>query len=563
MDGRTSKPSSDTFSFILDKEGNVSGLADHHNHDFGVKMGATWREIWPDQTLTDKLSFTFKQQRSTWQVDVDYLLGNGNNENQHRYLVTYRKLGSNSNASGDEQLNKLRRKVQFYETIISNSNDEIFITDGKGEIIFANPASETNYGLTVSEMIGRNVWEHEERGIYFPAITPMVLKEKKKITINQETATGKKLIVTATPVFDHQGEISIVICNTRDVTSLEDMKKSYQDMKNKVHRKENKTGGKNQKESRALIYNAKSPLSELMSILSKVAKTESTVLLQGDTGTGKDLFARIIHDMSNRSGRDFLKVNCAALPQELIESELFGYKSGAFTGASNKGKIGQFSLADQGTIFLDEIAEIPIALQPKLLQVIEEQKFIPVGSKTVEEVDVRIIAATNRDLGEMLKKKQFRDDLFYRLCVFSITIPPLKDRIDDIPLLINHYLKIYNQKHHCALGISEESIQHLLDYDWPGNVRELQHLVERLTVTVTSDLIKPEHLPPHIISTRIPKEATGVAGRGQSLQAHLERKEREVILNSYNRLKSSYKVAHELGISQSSAIRKIRKYVHH
>lgn len=546
-------PERDCFHYLLDNNGIVSAVISASDHNFAIKPGAKWSELWPGKTLADRLYFSFERSKFTWQCTVNSLLG-AEKENIG-YMASYHKIINNKPDHG------LQQKIHFYETIINNSNDEIFITDGKGMIIFANPASEVNYGLSVTEMIGKSVWELEERGIYFPAITPIVLKEKKKITINQETATGKKLIVTATPVFDNRGAINIVICNTRDVTSLEDMKKSYHDMKNKVHKKERRAKKRNASDSNQLIYTDSSPLAELMKILEKVAKTESTVLLQGETGTGKDLFARIIHDSSNRSDKDFLKVNCAALPPELIESELFGYRSGAFTGASSKGKIGQFSLADQGTIFLDEIAEIPIALQPKLLQVIEEQMFIPVGSKTVEEVNVRIIAATNRNLTEMMQKKQFRDDLFYRLCVFSINIPPLKDRIDDIPLLVEHYLKLFSQKHNCSLSISDQAMLCLVAYEWPGNVRELKHLVERLTVTMTSELIKPEHLPHHITSTLKAKDVQSSTDHKQSLPSQIEETEREIILQSYKKLKSSYKVARELGISQSSAVRKIRRYM--
>jgi PAS domain S-box-containing protein len=544
------------FCFLMDSEGIVCGLT-VENNSFGIDIGNSWHDLWPEPVLTGNISFTFNHVNKQWLAEVRQLIRNGTS--QASYLATYTRMSEQANCDNN-QLKKLQQKLQFYETVIIESHDEIFITDGNGKIIFANPASEVNYGLTVSEMLGKSVWEHEEKGIYYPAIVPIVLKEKKKITINQETATGKKLVVTGTPVFDKKGEIEIVICNSRDVTSLEDMKKSYQDMKKKVLKKESVKKEFVKADNYKLIYTENSPLVELMGMLNKVAKTESTVLLQGDTGTGKDLFAKRIHELSNRRDNNFLKVNCAALPRELIESELFGYKAGAFTGASNKGKIGQFSLTDQGTIFLDEIAEIPMNLQPKLLQVIEEQKFTPIGSKTVEKVDVRIIASTNRDLNEMVKAKQFRDDLYYRLCVFYINIPPLKDRKEDIPYLINHYLLFYNQKHNCSLGITNKALEYLTNYNWPGNVRELKHLVERLTVTVSSDQIKPDHLPDHILLAHHDQKETTSSTNKKYLYSLLQDTEREIILNSYRRLKSSYKVASELGISQSSAIRKIRRY---
>ncbi len=459
-----------------------------------------------------------------------------------------------------ETIKELKKKISFYETIINGSCDEVFITDGKGIITFANPVSESHYGIPVSEMIGRSVWELEERGIYYPAVTPMVLREKKKITIDQETGIGKKLMLTATPIFNNKNEIEMVICNSRDVTALEDMKKSYHDIKQKVQNKQ--AGSQRTKnieaENNQLIFAGDSPITNLLQMSRRIARTDSVVLLQGETGTGKDLFARQVHDLSSRRDKQFLKINCAALPQELIESELFGYKSGAFTGASPKGKIGQFSLADRGTIFLDEIGEVPLSLQPKLLQVIEEQKFTPIGSSAVEEVNVRIIASTNRDLKKMIGEGAFREDLYYRLCVLSIEIPPLRERRMDIPALLNHYLELFSEKHNRQIKITPDALSALANYNWPGNVRELKHLTELLTVTVTTSEIKREHLPSHI--TQYSKEFIFPLDNSK-LAAALESVERELVINSYKKLGSSYKVARSLGISQSSAIRKIRKYL--
>lgn len=460
----------------------------------------------------------------------------------------------------NESIEDLKKKISFYETIINGSYDEVFVTDGKGIIIFANPVSESHYGIPVSEMIGKSVWELEERGIYYPAVTPMVLREKKKITIDQETGIGKKLMLTATPIFNNKNEIEMVICNSRDVTALEDMKKSYHDIKQKVQKKQaglrkNKSA---EVESSQLVHAGDSPIAELLQMSRRIARTESVVLLQGETGTGKDLFAKQIHDLSSRRDKQFLKINCAALPQELIESELFGYKSGAFTGASPKGKIGRFSLADRGTIFLDEIGEVPLSLQPKLLQVIEEQKFTPIGSSAVEEVNVRIIASTNRDLKRMIGEGVFREDLYYRLCVLSIEIPPLRERKTDIPALLNHYLEIFSEKHNRQIKLAADALSVLVNYNWPGNVRELKHLTELLTVTVTTSEIKIEHLPSHI--TQHSKEFFFPL-ENSKLAAALESVERELVISSYKKNGSSYKVAKSLGISQSSAIRKIRKYL--
>ncbi len=473
------------------------------------------------------------------------------------------KEQKNSSSINETELNQtikeLKKKISFYETIINGSCDEIFIADGKGIVIFANPVSESHYGIPVSEMIGRSVWELEERGIYYPAVTPMVLREKKKITIDQETGSGKKLTLTATPIFNNKNEIEMVICNSRDVTALEDMKNSYHDIKQKVQNK--KTGlhrRKSVEEDNQLIFAEDSPISGLLQMSGRIARTDSVVLLQGETGTGKDLFARKIHDLSSRRDKQFLKINCAALPQELIESELFGYKSGAFTGASPKGKIGQFSLADRGTIFLDEIGDVPLSLQPKLLQVIEEQRFTPIGSSAVEEVNVRIIASTNRDLKKMIDEGAFREDLYYRICVLSMEIPPLRERKTDILALLNHYMDLFSEKHNRRIKITPDALSSLVKYNWPGNVRELKHLTELLTVTVTANEIRREHLPFHI--TRYSKEIFSPL-KNSKLADALESVERELVISSYKKLGSSYKVAGSLGISQSSAARKIRKYL--
>jgi len=452
-----------------------------------------------------------------------------------------------------EELSSLRQKVEFYEKILNHSCDEIYVTDSKGITIFANPTSESHYGVPVDRLIGKSIWELEQRGIYFPAVTPMVLQKKKRITIDQETATGKILMITATPVFDDKGRIEMVICNSRDVTALEDMKRNYDEIKRKVLSIIPSNSAVRQGSGKPVIA-AGSPMSDVVRTAERIAVTDSTVLLLGESGTGKDLLARYMHQLNHRRGSQFLKVNCAALPQELIESELFGYKPGAFTGASPKGKTGLFALANGGTIFLDEIAELPLTLQPKLLQVIEEQEFTPIGSDKVEKVDVRIIASTNRDLAAMIEEGRFREDLYYRLCVITVGIPPLRKRKEDIPRLIEHYLEIYADRFKRRIEINPEARVLLMAYDWPGNVRELKHLMEHLFVIVPEQVVGPEQLPPHINVSR------GKRG-GKTLPEMLDTAERELILESYRQWGSSYKVACHLGISQSSAARKIRKHL--
>lgn len=550
--------SDNTCVLLFNGDGLVCGVQKNSNVFFLAALGKHWKDLWPGELMCDGNSFSFRELHDNWYVQIKEI--SNNSTIQYKYIAIIEGVDQEDGQIACKTIIDLRQKVSFYETIINGSCDEVFITDGKGIIIFANPVSESHYGIPVSEMIGKSVWELEERGIYYPAVTPIVLREKREITIDQETKIGKKLMLTATPIFNSNNEIEMVICNSRDVTALEDMKKSYHDIKQKVQKKQTvfPRNISSEIESNQLVFAGDSMLAELLQVSKRIARTESVVLLQGETGTGKDLFARQVHDLSSRRDKQFLKINCAALPQELIESELFGYKSGAFTGANPKGKIGQFSLADRGTIFLDEIGEVPFSLQPKLLQVIEEQKFTPIGSSSVEEVNVRIIASTNRDLKKMIKEGVFREDLYYRLCVLAIEIPPLRERKTDIPVLLNHYLEIFSEKHNRQINLSPDALKILVNYNWPGNVRELKHLTELLTVTVMTREIRPEHLPSHL--TILSKEHFSPPENAK-LATALEAVERELVTNNYIKYRSSYKVAKSLGISQSSAIRKIRKYI--
>jgi len=235
-------------------------------------------------------------------------------------------------------------------------------------------------------------------------------------------------------------------------------------------------------------------LEAVLEQVERVAPTGSTVLIEGETGTGKELIARAIHNLSSRCGRAFIKLNCAAIPLDLLESELFGHERGAFTGAIAQ-KIGRFEMADKGTLFLDEVGDIPPALQPKLLRVLQEQEFERLGSTRTHQVDVRLVAATNRDLAEMVKRNEFRSDLYYRLNVFPLTLPPLRARREDIPPLVTHFVEILGRR----LGrqikyVAPETMSALCSYDWPGNIRELQNLIERAVILSNSGVL-PNPLP--------------------------------------------------------------------
>ncbi len=294
----------------------------------------------------------------------------------------------------------------------------------------------------------------------------------------------------------------------------------------------------------------------------RVSLSKATVMLRGESGTGKELIARAIHYNSPRCDKPFIKLNCAAMPETLIESELFGHEKGAFTGASYEKK-GRFELANEGTLFLDEIGDIPLSTQVKLLRVLQERKFERVGGAKTLTVDVRIIAATHRPLEEAIRKNQFREDLYYRLNVVPILMPSLRERKEDIPLLVGHFLQMYNEENKKNIKISNEALDTLLMYDWPGNVRELENCMERMIVMAQNELIMGEDVPLNITSQVFTGGGDRLAGteRGPTLTRTLEEMEREKIVEALRRCGGvQARAARQLGITARQIGYKILKY---
>ena len=299
---------------------------------------------------------------------------------------------------------------------------------------------------------------------------------------------------------------------------------------------------------------------EVFSLIDRVACTDSTVLIFGESGTGKELVARAIHYRSPRRDKPLVAINCGALPEELLESELFGHVKGAFTGAL-RDKKGRFEAADGGTVFLDEVSEMSPALQVKLLRVLQEREFERVGDVRTIKVDIRIIAATNRDLEALVKEGKFREDLYWRLNVIPICLPPLRDRRDDIPLLLSYFLRVFNQKRGGRLeGFSPEAMELLMAYPWPGNVRELENLVERLVVLKGEGIVTPQDLPEKIRGERTSRTSFSLPEEGMDLSSAVNNLERQLILEALKKsggVKS--KAAKMLGIKRTTLIEKIKR----
>jgi len=446
------------------------------------------------------------------------------------------------------------------ECIIQESFDEILVTDAEGRITKISSKCEELYGMSAEELIGKRTTELAEQGIFSPSLIPRVLKEKKKVSGVQVTRTGKKLYVTGNPVFDDDGNLYRIVFNSREVSEIEALENRLHETEKLLNKYRTELHQLKLlvKDRKEIVYQS-DKMEQVYLLATKVAQVDSTVLIVGETGVGKGMMARFIHQKSNRRNHQMIEINCGAIPENLIESELFGYERGAFTGANREGKKGVLELADNGTLFLDEIAELPLNVQSKLLHFLQENTFRRVGGSRLIRVNTRIIAATNKDLPQLVKEKKFREDLYYRLNVIPITIPPLRHRKEDVPVLVENFLSRLNQKYQMNKRISDEVIEALMTYDWPGNVRELENLVERLIVTAEGNTVTLRDLPDHILN-RNPSHCGVIVKNIYPLKEAVEDLEKQLVLMTYEKYKNTYKCAEVLKVNQSTVVRKLQKY---
>lgn len=446
-----------------------------------------------------------------------------------------------------------RRRIEALEEAFEASYDGIHILDSDGRTLLINKACERIEGITKEDIGDKTISRLVEEGYYDKSVTLMVLDEKREVTELQRAKNGKSILVTGMPIYDDSGEIVRVIVNSRDITELMDLREQLRHKENLLNMYKEELNFYNMRSK--FIANSK-PMKMVIKTAVSVAKVNSNVLITGESGTGKSLVAEIIHKNSSRKERDFVKIDCGAIPDNLFESELFGYEGGAFTGADSKGKAGLVEMADGGTLFLDEIGEISPMSQAKLLRFIQEKQFYKIGGKEPVEVDVRIIAATNRDLEEMVKEKAFREDLLYRINVIPIEIPPLRKRKEDIlPLVLNRLRKI-NNEYDMKRSISAKAMDKLIEYGWPGNVRELENVIERIAVTASGDEIKAEELP----ETLLGNSKFYLVGGGMTYRALMDSYEREILEKLIAEGCSPKELSEILAIDVTTVRRKLHKY---
>ncbi|QIZ06498.1 sigma 54-interacting transcriptional regulator [Priestia megaterium] len=445
--------------------------------------------------------------------------------------------------------------------ILSSIYDEILVVNAKGELIrFSENIIQDFWKVDLKELIGKNILELEEQGLFTPSVTRLVIEKGKKVSVVQETKTGRKILAVGNPVYNEQNELDRIIIASRDITETTRLKSELQEIRkiSEQYKKELDNFKSKDRFLKKLIY-CSPKMEKIINQAKKIADFSSTVLLNGESGVGKEVIAQAIHQLGKRSEKPFLKLNCGAIPENLLESELFGYAKGAFTGADRNGKEGYFKQADEGILFLDEIGEMPMHLQVKLLRILQEQEVIPIGSTTPIKINVQIIAATNKRLEKMVEEGTFREDLFYRLNVIPIHIPPLRERTEDISLLAFHFLQQLNEKYNRNYHLTPDAVDVLEFYSWPGNVRELQNIIERLVVTADHTAIDAEFVSQFLSLGYDNKKMKPVITRVIPLQEAIDHVEEQLIVLAMSQYKTTTKAAKALGISQSSVSRKYQK----
>lgn len=446
----------------------------------------------------------------------------------------------------------------IFEAIMQHSKDGIFVTDRHGVVVMVNRATEEMCAIDANEILGRNVRDLVKEGFWDPSVSLAVIAKKRTVSLIQTTRRQKRLLSTGIPIFDKAGELRFVIVNDRDISFISttiDVLEAEEAPDERV-RFELSELGLAAAEMEGLVVRSKG-MAEILRTAVRAARFDIPLVISGESGVGKSMLARLVHHLSQRRNGPFVDLNCGAIAPNLLESELFGHEKGAFTGAAASGKKGLFQVAHKGTLFLDEIGDVPLALQVKLLKFLESKTLIRVGGVTPISIDTRIIAATNRDLEEMVAEGSFRSDLFFRLNVVPIRIPPLRERKEEIEALTRHFLERFNAEFGTHKVITKSARMALREYGFPGNVRELENLIKRLVTMTEGDFIRIKHLPQMLLKV-LPCGSDCSGDELRTYQEEVAAFERRIILSAIEKHGSQRKAARALGLSQSTLSRKLK-----
>ena len=468
--------------------------------------------------------------------------------------LTQNQISQSPALSVEKTQENFEEMFRELEEIFNSSYDGMFLTDGEGKVLRINSSYERLSGLEAANLLGRKMADLVAEGYLDKSVTLQVLETKERVSIIQNIKGNRLMLSTGNPIFDPQGNLYRILTNVRDVTELHELQEQLKETTEEKKRYEQELSLLREMALEDDFTFRSASMSYLVQSAAKVASVDSTVLITGESGTGKEVLAKVIHKKGKGSHAPFIKINCAAVPEALLESELFGYEGGAFTGAKKEGKQGLFELADQGTLFLDEIGDMPLQLQSKLLRALEDREFRRVGGVKSIQIKTRIIAATNQDLEKQIKEGKFREDLYYRLAVVPFVMPPLRERGEDIPLLAIGFTQKFSQQFGIEKNLAPEVVEKLVQYEWPGNVRELSNVVEQMVVMSDQKKITPEYLPDRIQARHFtPKKGTKMKEAVAQTEAYL-------IRETYKEYQSWTKTAEALGMDRVSIYRKAKKY---
>lgn len=455
----------------------------------------------------------------------------------------------------------IKRHYPKIQELIDTIMVGVFVCDAKGNVIAVNKESDKTGGVDRNLLLGRNMKELKAEGWVKESATLLTIESGKSENIIQSLGSGEKIFITSIPIY-HNDKLELIVCTEIDVTEASDLRDLLKEQKEitKKYKDQIELYRNHRYYKPDEIITESNQIKSIVASAKRIANRNVSVFITGESGTGKELIANIIHKNSNRANKPFIKINCTAIPDKLIESELFGYVHGAFTGANEAGKKGVFEAADGGTLFLDEIGDMNVKMQSKLLRVLQDKELVRLGDDQVRKIDVRIISATNIDIGKSIANNRFREDLYYRLNVMEIHIPPLRERMSDIEMLAEYFVSQFNKVHNLDKVLLPDAIVSLKSYDWPGNVRELKNIIERTMLSFDGDEISYFQISQQLALNDPRKDyIQSRYGKG-TLSERMEAFEKDLLMELLNEHGKCNKVAESLGVNKSTISKKLKKY---